>query len=802
MDKESGVYFTITDNSIQTGGVSQINLGIPMLTVKGKLGLNRVTANDFKDILGYDIDYNSNYLGLAKILEQVSYADVWRINQNAKLANAYFISTDTDKASDDDAETFEDITKKEDEPILAAALKDVGEPGTMAVKFTPLPQSTSYPNESPVPAQPQVIVFDDVSQTEETTYQEVTIKAGCIIYDSTNTQIIGVIKPNYADELRIYRVIDGELLDDVIQVTNTNIWNDGTNFLNSEMQITSEPQGEPSEPVEIGTVRESIYTLTNQVWTLGNTFIDTNHNVTTEPSGTAGTPVTLGEGYIVPAGDAQLIPGTMYFTDDVGTTYFQVVTLGEDVAHFNYTEVTDTNEIAILQQKYSDTVFENLSYVAYTQTLDTGMYKKNSDSWFKVVSLSTTMIVTNVDAETNAAIISALEAASDITITYYNYENSTLVQDNSCGTAVWNDTELTLTLVKALSRESFWYARTIPTIIKNWTMTVASYEDDQYRILNNYSISTDPESDIYWQNVEFEEIDLFIKASIPSNWQTVRLYFTLDNGSNGDLNIVAADIDTTILDTCGWNMIAMNGITSYKVVNKLAPKAEKYFIHIFADAPAYASYVDLENWKKNIYSSEYIHLGCRPDKVEIDDQGRYAYMYPSVNYIAIYSRMLEEHGNFNYPPAGFTYGTISVEELMECDYELYGNEMKTNRLNWQRQKSQGTVMWEQRTTYALNSDLSYIAPVFILDSLRQQLFDYEELFTFRYMSPIDLMNQESGIRNILDSFVTQGFLFNYDLHVPSYEEAQKAGRTLNIDIGIYITKDSEVININITLKNA
>lgn len=802
MDKESGVYFTITDNSIQTGGTSQINLGIPMLTVKGKLGLNRITANDFKDILGYDVDYNSNYLGLAKILEQVSYADVWRLNQNAKLANAYFISTDSDKASDDDAETFEDITKKADEPILAAALKDVGEPETIALKFEPLADSTSYPNESPVPAQPEVLVFEDVSQNEETTYQEVTIKAGCVIYDSTDSQIIGVIKPNYADELRIYRVIDGELLDDVIQTTKTNIWNDGTNFFNSEMQVTSEPEGTPSEPVEIGTVRQSDYTVTNPVWKLGDTFIDAGHNVTEEPSGTAGSSVTLGEGFIVPQDDTQLIPGVMYFTDDVGTTYFQVVTLGEDVTHFNHTQVTDTSEITILQARYSNSDFENLSYIPYTRNLQTGMYKKNADSWFKVLSFSTTMIVVSVDAETNTDIINALEGASDITINYLLYENSTLVQDNSCGTATWNDTQLTLTIVKPLSRESFWYVRTIPTVIKNWIMSVASYEDDQYRILSRYNVSTDPESDIYWKNVEFKEIDLFIKSSIPSGWQTVRSYFTLDNGSNGDLNIVAAEIDTTILDTCGWNMIAMNGITSYRVVNKLASKGEKYFIHVFADAPAYSSYIDLENWKKNIYSSEYIHIGCRPDKIELDEQGRYAYMYPSVNYIAIYSRMLQEHGNFNYPPAGFTYGTISVEELMECDYQLYGNEMKTNRLNWQREKSQGTVMWEQRTTYALDSDLSYIAPVFILDSLRQQLFDYEENFTFRYMSPSDLITQESGIRSILDNFVIQGFLFNYDLHVPTYEEAQKAGRTLNIDVGIYITKDSEVININITLNNA
>ena len=802
MDKESGVYITITDNSIQTAGASQINLGIPMLTTKGVLGLNRVTANNYKDILGYDVEYNSNYLGLAKILEQVSYADVWRLNQNAKLANAYFVSFEDEKQSEDDAETFEDITNIGDKPVLAAALKNVGDPETFAIKFAPLSTSTSYPNENAVPSEPQILVFEDISQTEEMTYQNVTIKAGCIIYDSTDTQIIGVIKPNYNDELRVYKVIDGELLDDVIQTTTTNAWNDGTNFLNSQMEIMEEPEGEASEPVEIGTVRQSTYNVTHPVWELDGAFIDENHATTIEPAGTAGSPSTLGEAFITPIGDPQLIAGTMYFTDDVGTTFYQVTKLGATVADFTSSEVTDASELVVLQQRYADTDFKNLSYVVYTETLETGMYQKNSDSWFKVGSFSTTMIVVYTEAETNQAIIDALEAASDITITYRYYTKTSLVQDNSCGTAVWDETQLTITLVKPLSRESFWYIHTIPTIIKDWTMTVATFADDQYTISSIYDISTDPNSDIYWQKVEFEEIDLFIKAAIQSNWQTVRSYFTLENGSNGDQSIIATEIDTSILDTCGWNMIAMNGITSFRVANRIASKASKYFIHTFVDAPAYGSYIDLENWVKSVVNSEYVHIGCRPDKIELDDQGRYAYMYPSVNYIAIYSRMLNNYGNFNYPPAGFTYGTVSVEDLIECDYELYGNEMKTNRLNWQRQKSQGTVMWEQRTTYALNSDLSYIAPVFIVDDLRQRLFDFEELFTFRYMSPIDLMNQESGIRSILDEFVTNGFLYTYDLHVPSYAEAQKAGRTLNIEIGIYVAKDSEVININITLNNA
>ena len=97
-DKESGVYLTITDNSFETPGVSAM---VPLVVgtfTKGKLGLNLVNANNFKNILGYDLKYNSNYYGLNEILQNVSYAYVWRINQGAKMANAYFIDTTSDKS--------------------------------------------------------------------------------------------------------------------------------------------------------------------------------------------------------------------------------------------------------------------------------------------------------------------------------------------------------------------------------------------------------------------------------------------------------------------------------------------------------------------------------------------------------------------------------------------------------------------------------------------------------------------------------------------------------------------------------
>lgn len=799
-DKESGVYLTITDNSFETPGVSSMIPLIVATTTKGKLGLNNVNANNFKDILGYDLKYNPNYYGLNQILQSVSYAYVWRINQGAKLANAYFLSASSPKASVEDAESFEDITKLDPKPILALSLKDVGNPQTTAIKFTPTPDEVSVMNEFATPSTPQEVVFEDVSETESTVYDGKTIKAGCVIYNGSNNSIVGIIKPNYDGRLSVYKVIDGEIVDDVITTILTNTWTDGTNFYGSDMQPMEEPEGEASEPVELGNVRKSTYIEQHNCWTLNDKFYDEDYNEIEEPAGTAGSGTSLGEALVAPVGAEHIVAGRMYITDDVGTTFYTVTTLGPTFADTTKVVVSDTDALAELTTLYTGDAFKNINYVIYNETKDTGYYKKNLDSWFKVLSFSTKMIVTDTVAETNTDIITALNAASDIDISYIQYSKEVLTQDNTCGTADWNESKLTLVLTKTISKDSFWTVRIIPTTILDWKMTVSSYEENQYTVIADYLFSTNPESERYWEKLDFGDINLYINGNISGNWTEIRDYFTLDNGSNGDVNIVAAELDLTVLEKCKCNVIAMNGITNYKIINRIAQKGETLFMHTFGDAPAYANYGDLENWMKNIYKSQYLAIGARPDQVEIAE-GEYIYVYPSVNYIKILAAMQNNYQCMMYPPAGFTYGTIAVENLIECDYENYGDELKTNRINWQRTKNRGSVMWEQRTTYGLSSDLSYIAPNFIVDGLREQIVDFEEQFNFRYTSPTDLLNQESGLKQILDDYVTKGFVFRYELDVPTYAEAQAAGRVLTIKIGVAIAKDSEVIIINVNLNN-
>ena len=695
MDKASGVYLHITDSSFITGGASSLMAVIPMTTVKGKLGINDVSATTFKDILGYDLKYNSNYYGLQKILEQVSHAYVWRLNQEAKLANAYFADTSSDKQYSDDAETFEEIIKVENPPVLAIANKDVGDWQTTAIKFVPTENTDIITNENPNSTVAQTIELADVSATELKQLYGAEILASCIFYNASDNSIVGIIKKNYEDEWRLYKVVDGEIVDDVIETTTTttNVWTDGTLFYNGNMQVIDEPAGEHSPLTAVGVVR-----------TYNSTF-----------------------------------------------------------------------------------------------------YQKIESDWHEVVKFTPSGITPSESVVSDTDIIDALEAATDITINYCQYSETTttVTEINSVAACQFDNSKLTIVMTEAVSTDSYWNVHTIPSQIVNWTMVQARYDGRNYYTDSEIKFSFDVESESYIDNVDFGDIQIFTTQSFPSNWTAIREYFTLEGGTNGRKDLSAVNIDVTQLDDCVTtpNIMLMNGLTDYRVVNRLANKCIKSKVHLFADAPAYSSYADVYAWSKKIVQSEYVAIAARPDQ-ELDANDKIFYVYPSTSYAKIFAEMIDNYGSLCYPPAGSTYGVISVNDLMKCDYANFADEMKTYRMNWQLSDNNGTVMWEQRTTYALNTDLSYIAPVFILDDLSDQIVTYERMFNFRYMSRTDLLNQQSGLTDILDSFVSKGFVYRYELNVPSYDEAQKAGRTLTIKIGVAIAKDSEVINIELELLSA
>jgi hypothetical protein len=205
-------------------------------------------------------------------------------------------------------------------------------------------------------------------------------------------------------------------------------------------------------------------------------------------------------------------------------------------------------------------------------------------------------------------------------------------------------------------------------------------------------------------------------------------------------------------------------------------------------------------WAKGMVRSEYCQPVAVPDVVNASVGD--LYIWPSVNLFKIYASMYQNYGHVRYPPAGSSYGSISITKLLQNDFHLYKDELKTARVNYQTGSSLGPVMYEQRTTYGLDSDLSYASTVFILRDLRMRLIDFMENFTFRFMTPQDLVSIHSGLDSILGSFKQGNFLVNYTLNVPSFAEAQAAGREVDILISVSVISDAEVINLRVTLENA
>lgn len=337
---------------------------------------------------------------------------------------------------------------------------------------------------------------------------------------------------------------------------------------------------------------------------------------------------------------------------------------------------------------------------------------------------------------------------------------------------------------------------------KEYTLNYGSLlSSGDISIVDSYDFSLDSESEIFYKNVDFGDLLIggsMALAAIPNALKDT--WLSLTSGSNGTIPTSAASLNLQPLQKSGVNFLALNGISSLSVVNAVARKCDSLMITCFVDVPAFTSYVQANKWRSNVFSSAYVALGWVPDTDE-DDNRNLVYIWPSINYLKIFAAMFESYGNVNNPPAGHTYGAITANKLLETDAADYANELKTNRINYQIVDNLGACIWEQRTTYGLESDLSYINTHCILRDLRGRLLDFMKNFNFRYTTASQLLVIDSGLKSIFDKFVTDGFIAKYEVNTPSFEEAQKMGREVDINMSCSVTQDGEVFNIRLTLQN-
>jgi hypothetical protein len=346
----------------------------------------------------------------------------------------------------------------------------------------------------------------------------------------------------------------------------------------------------------------------------------------------------------------------------------------------------------------------------------------------------------------------------------------------------------------------------------------------KYTIIDSKVFSFDETATNFWGKLNFADIVFGFKeglSSLPTG--IVGAKVLLDGGDNGE-DIDDLTVDQLLprlshLNESASNVIVANGFSQdVGMCSALVEAGEKRIMSVFIDVPDLTSPDDLsadmaftENdgvlkaghcieWAGSLYRSELCQVVSVPDIVNTS-VGE-VYIWPSVNLFKIYARMFQNYGHVRYPPAGHTYGSIAITKLLQNDFDLYGDELKTARVNFQVVKSRGPVLWEHRTTYGSDSDLSYASTVFILRDLRKRLVDFMSNFNFRFMTPSELLNIGSGLDSILGAFKRDNFLVGYTLTVPSYAEAQAAGRDLDIYISVSVISDAEVINLRVTLENA
>ena len=379
-----------------------------------------------------------------------------------------------------------------------------------------------------------------------------------------------------------------------------------------------------------------------------------------------------------------------------------------------------------------------------------------------------------------------------------------------------------------------------------YRLDYAEKKGNVYKLVKSYTFSLDPEAKDYYEKVKFGDLALGfergdeqnpVAAAFPASFpfyapsgdpeaEAPHEYAQLKNGSYGvkgtdgtgsGAKLAAGDLlqKFPVIDKipCDHVMV-LNGLTAdTAIVKKIIDYCAKQDRSVFIDVadmeceadPSISGVDETIGWVQsgNFASDvgQYGQLIAGRDLVELGPE-EYD-IPPSVYLFQAYAKMFANFGSTNYPPAGFLYSSVSVGKLKDTNFGLDGDGLKTNRVNYLTSGSRGVCIWEQRTLYSEpGSDLSYANTVFILRDLKIRILNFMEGFTFRYTTPVDLLNIQSGLSTILSYFKDNFFLVNYALKVPTYEEAQAAGRELDIDIKVSVINDAEVINIRVGLENA
>ena len=319
-----------------------------------------------------------------------------------------------------------------------------------------------------------------------------------------------------------------------------------------------------------------------------------------------------------------------------------------------------------------------------------------------------------------------------------------------------------------------------------------------YLALESNRISLSSSLEDFAETVEFENISIVVLSSLTVTDVGKVTPVAMLYGDDGTVPS-ASELDFSGVDATAFNLICMNGILGASIISAFVAYFEAYNIMTLWDIPNVATYVAAKSYHDSVYASEFQMGYWVSDQVTVGT--RTFSIYPSVKVAQAYARMFKRTGTLNYPPAGYDFAAVAATSLLATDAALHAADLKQAKINYLIAKSSGPVVWEQRTGYASESDLSYGSTVMCYVAFASRMKAFMENFPFRFVTPELLVTITTGLESIATDYITNGFVWSATVDVPSFAEVKAAGaRYMTINVSVKFAEDGEEFTFNFHIK--
>ena len=339
------------------------------------------------------------------------------------------------------------------------------------------------------------------------------------------------------------------------------------------------------------------------------------------------------------------------------------------------------------------------------------------------------------------------------------------------------------------------YIQNDPYFLVEVLRKVTVGETSSYIVAEFAKVSFSETLDNFVENVTFENIQLIQVGGVPFSSTTEIDLLYGDDGTNPS----AAEVDFSDVDPSSFNMICMNGVIGAAMVSKFVQYFEQYNKITLFDIPNVETFVAAKLYADMVYASKNALAYWVSDLRTV---GNKIYsIYPSVNAALAYARMFRSTGYLNYPPAGYQYAAVAAEKLLSTDAGINAAQLKQAKINYITMRSAGPVIWEHRTRYAYESDLSYASTVVSLIALQSRCKAFADNFPFRFVTPEILIQLRSGLEAIMGDYLQRGFIWMGEVVVPSFEEVKQNGaRFMDIYCNVKFAEDGQEFTFNFHVK--